>query len=150
MRRTIEFTSPEGKHYRLNEQTAVLLVRPRGWHLPEKHVLVDGKPISGRLFDFALYIFHIAQELLTRDPDPTFIYRSWKAISKHGFGTMFSTSPRIASGIPRGTIRATVLIETILAAFEMDEILYELQDHSAGFNCGQMGLHFQLYQTIPE
>jgi malate synthase len=137
IRRRIQFTSPEGKNYKLKDELAVLLVRPRGWHLLEKHVLVDGRPISGALFDFGLYFFHNASELLTRGTGPYFYLpkleshleaRLWNDVFKMGQNEM---------GIPQGTIRATVLIETIPAAFQMDEILYELRVHSAGLNCGR-------------
>jgi malate synthase len=137
VRRTIAFRSPEGKDYKLNKQTAVLLVRPRGWHLDEKHVLVDGKPISGALFDFGLHFFHNARELIKRGSGPYFYLPK---IESHLEARIWNDVFNLAQdelGIPRGTIRATVLIETIPAAFEMDEILYELRDHSAGLNCGR-------------
>ena len=137
IRRTIEFTSPEGKEYRLNEKVAVLLVRPRGWHLVEKHVLVDGQPISGALFDFGLYFFHNAKELIARGSGPYFYLPKMES---HLEARIWNDVFKLAQdelGIPQGTIRATVLIETIPAAFEMDEILYELRDHSAGLNCGR-------------
>jgi malate synthase len=137
VRRRISFTSPEGKEYNLNEQTAVLLIRPRGWHLDEKHVLVDGKPISGALFDFGLYFFHNARELLERATGPYFYLPK---IESHSEARIWNDVFNLAQdelGIPRGTIRATVLIETIPAAFEMDDILYELREHSAGLNCGR-------------
>jgi malate synthase len=137
IRRTISFVSPEGKEYRLNEKTAVLLVRPRGWHLVEKHVLIDGKPISGALFDFGLYFFHNAKELIARGSGPYFYLPK---IESHLEARIWNEAFKLAQdelGISQGTIRATVLIETIPAAFEMDEILYELRDHSAGLNCGR-------------
>ena len=137
VRRRIAFTSPEGKDYKLNEETAVLLVRPRGWHLDEKHVLVDGEPVSGALFDFGLFFFHNARELLERGSGPYFYLPK---IESHLEARIWNDAFNLAQdelGIPRGTIRATVLIETIPAAFEMDEILYELRDHSAGLNCGR-------------
>src|SRR5437868_3684545 len=137
IRRTISFTSPEGKDYQLKEQIAVLLVRPRGWHLPEKHMLVDGKPVSGSLFDFGLYFFHNARELMARGSGPYFYLPKMES---HLEARLWNDVFKMAQeelGIPQGTIRATVLIETIPAAFAMDEILYELRDHSAGLNCGR-------------
>src|SRR3989440_5749085 len=137
VKRTITFSSPEGKAYKLNEQTAVLLVRPRGWHLDEKHVLVDGKPISGALFDFGLYFFHNARELINRGTGPYFYLPKMEShLEARIWNDVFNLA-QAELGIPRGTIRATVLIETIPAAFEMDEILYELRNHSAGLNCGR-------------
>ncbi len=137
IRRSITFTNPEGKEYRLGEKVAVLLVRPRGWHLVEKHVLIDGQPISGGLFDFGLYFFHNAKELIARGSGPYFYLPK---IESHLEARIWNDVFKLAQdelGIPQGTIRATVLIETIPAAFEMDEILYELRDHSAGLNCGR-------------
>ena len=137
VRRELTFDSPEGKAYRLNDDIATLVVRPRGWHLVERHVLVDGTPMSASLFDFGLYFFHNAAELLARGSGPYFYLpklegrleaRLWNEVFVHA---------QVALGIPRGTIRATVLIETILAAFEMDEILYELREHAAGLNAGR-------------
>ena len=137
IRRTIEFTSPEGKQYRLNEEVAVLMPRPRGWHLVEKHMLVDGKPVSGGLFDFGLFFFHNARELLNRNTGPYFYLPKMEShIEARIWNDVFKLAQQ-ELGIPQGTIRATVLIETIPAAFEMDEILYELRDHSAGLNCGR-------------
>jgi malate synthase len=137
IRRTISFRSPEGKQYQLNEPTAVLLVRPRGWHLDEKHLLVDGKPVSGGLFDFGLYFFHNAKELLARGSGPYFYLPKMEShLEARIWNDVFNLAQEELN-IPRGTIRATVLIETIPAAFEMDEILYELREHSAGLNCGR-------------
>ncbi len=137
IRRTIAFRSPEGKDYKLNEQTAVLLVRPRGWHLDEKHVLVDGKSITGALFDFGLYFFHNAHELLNRGSGPYFYLPKMEShVEARIWNDIFNLAQDELK-IPRGTVRATVLIETIPAAFEMDEILYELRDHSSGLNCGR-------------
>jgi malate synthase len=137
IRRIISFTSPEGKAYRLNEQTAVLLVRPRGWHLVEKHIRVDGTPVSGGLFDFGLYFFHNAAELIRRGTGPYFYLPKMEShLEARIWNDVFNVA-QDHIGIPRGTIRATVLIETIPAAFEMDEILYELREHSAGLNCGR-------------
>jgi len=137
IRRVISFSSPEGKEYKLGEQVATLLVRPRGWHLIEKHMLVDGQPVAGGLFDFGLYFFHNARELLDRGSGPYFYLPKMES---HLEARIWNDAFNLAQdelGIPRGSVRATVLIETIPAAFEMDEILYELRDHSAGLNCGR-------------
>ena len=135
--RTISFTGPEGKQYALDEKTAVLLVRPRGWHLPEKHVLLDGKPISGSLFDFGLYFFHNARTLLEKGTGPYFyLPKLENHLEARLWNDVFVLAQQLL-GIPQGTIKATVLIETILATFEMDEILYELREHSSGLNCGR-------------
>jgi malate synthase len=137
IRRTITFTSPEGKAYALKDKVAVLMVRPRGWHLVEKHVLVDGQPIAGGLFDFALYFFHNARELLARETGPYFYLPKMEShLEARLWNDVFNLA-QDELGIARGTIKATVLIETIPAAFEMDEILYELREHSAGLNCGR-------------
>jgi malate synthase len=137
IRRTIEFKSPEGKEYRLKEQVATLFVRPRGWHLPEKHMLVDGESVSGSLFDFALYMFHNAKELLARRSGPYFYLPKMESHLEARLWNDVFNFAQDSLAVPRSSIRATVLIETILAAFEMDEILYELKDHSAGLNCGR-------------
>ena len=142
IRRTIEFSNPDGKVYRLNEQTATLLVRPRGWHLPEKHVLVDGEPISASLFDFGLYFYHNAQELLARGSGPYFYLPKLESHLEARLWNSVFNAAQDALDIPRGTIRATVLIETILAAFEMEEILFELREHSAGLNAGRWDYMF--------
>ena len=142
VRRTITFDDPaSGKHYQLNPRTAVLLVRPRGWHLPEAHLLVDGAPMSGSLFDFGLYFFHNAKELLARGSGPYFYLP--KMESRHEaklWNDVFLESQR-QLGLKAGTIKATVLIETILAAFEMDEILHALKEHSIGTQLRPLGLH---------
>jgi malate synthase len=135
--RTIEFTSPEGKRYELNENTATLMVRPRGWHLLERHLLIDGEPVSGAIFDFALYFYHNAKALLARNTGPYFYLP--KIESHHEarlWNEIFVTAQR-ELGVPQGTIKATVLIETVLAAFEMDEILFELREHCVGLNIGR-------------
>ena len=137
IRRTISFSSPEGKEYRLNEQVAVLFARPRGWHLPEKHVLQDGEPISGSLFDFGLYAFHNARELLSRGTGPYFYLPKMESHHEARLWNDVFILTEETLGIPPGSIKGTVLIETLPAAFEMDEILYELRDHSAGLNCGR-------------
>src|SRR6266704_4435281 len=134
IRRTITFTSPEGKEYRLNEHTAVLFVRPRGWHLDEKHLLVDGEPVAGAFFDFGLFFFHNARELIACGSGPYFYLPKMEShLEARIWNDAFKTA-QDELGIPQGTVRATVLIETIPAAFEMDEILYELSAHSAGLN----------------
>ena len=134
---TIAYTSPEGKRYEVGEDPAVLMVRPRGWHLPEKHVMVDGAPISASLFDFGLFFFHNARTLIQNGTGPYFYLPK---LENHHEARLWNDVFLFAQdylGISRGTIRATVLIETILAAFEMDEILWELREHSAGLNCGR-------------
>lgn len=137
LRRTITYTSPEGKYYALNPNPAILFVRPRGWHLPEKHMLVDGEPIAGAIFDFGLYFFHNAQMAIEVQGGPYFYLPKLEShLEARLWNDIFVLAQELR-GIPRGTIKATVLIETILAAFEMDEILYELREHSAGLNCGR-------------
>jgi malate synthase len=137
VRRALEFMSPEGKAYRLNDTIATLVVRPRGWHLHEKHVTVDGAPISASLFDFGLYLFHNARELLDRGSGPYFYLPKMEShLEARLWNDVFVRAQELL-GIPQRTIRATVLIETILAAFEMDEILWELRDHAAGLNAGR-------------
>jgi malate synthase len=137
VRRRIAFDSPEGKSYRLNEQTAVLLVRPRGWHLVEKHVLLDGEPLPASLFDFGLYFFHNVRELLARGTGAYFYLPKLESHLEARLWNEVFNYAQDALSIPRGTIKATVLIETILAALEMDEILYELREHIAGLNAGR-------------
>ena len=137
VRRTITFTSPEGKAYKLNEKTAVLLVRPRGWHLDEKHVLIDGQPIPGGVFDFGLYFFHNAKQSLANGTGPYFYLPKLESHQEARLWNDLFVLAQNELGVPQGTIKATVLIETILATFEMDEILYELREHSAGLNCGR-------------
>lgn len=137
VRGTIDFTSPEGKRYSPAEETAVLMVRPRGWHLDEKHVLVDGKPMSASLFDFGMYFFGNAHALLERDTGPYFYLPKLEShLEARLWNDVFLYSQE-KLGIPSGTIKATVLIENILASFEMHEILYELREHSSGLNCGR-------------
>ncbi|MBI1206673.1 MAG: malate synthase A [Azospirillum sp.] len=147
--RTITYDDPaSGKSYRLNDQTAVLLVRPRGWHLPERHVLLDGEPISGALFDFGLYVWHNAKALLARGSGPYFYLPK---LESHFEARLWNEAFVLAEemlGLANGTIKATVLIETILAAFEMDEILYELRDHSAGLNCGRWDYIFSFIKKF--
>ena len=148
VRGTLAFESVEGKAYRLNDKTAVLFVRPRGWHLPEKHVLIDGQPISGSIFDFALYFFHNAQELIARGSGPYFYLPKLESHLEARLWNDIFVLAQDELGIPRGTIRATVLIETLLAAFEMDEILHELRDHSAGLNCGRWDYIFSCIKKL--
>src|SRR3954464_15386084 len=146
--RRIDFTSPEGKDYKLNAEIAITMPRPRGWHLPEKHLLVDDKPMSGSLFDFGMFFFHNAQRLLDKETRP-YLYlpkmeshleaRLWNDVFTHAEKTV---------GVPHGTVRATVLVETIPAAFEMDEILYELRDHSYGLNAGRWDYMFSMIKTF--
>jgi len=137
VRRELTFDSPEGKAYRLNDQLATLVVRPRGWHLIERHVLVDGVPISASLFDFGLYFFHNAAELLARGSGPYFYLPKLEGRAEARLWNDVFLHAQEALGIARGSIRATVLIETILAAFEMDEILHEFREHAAGLNAGR-------------
>ncbi len=133
----IDFVSPEGKEYKLQDTIATLLVRPRGWHLLEKHVLVDGQPMSGGLFDFGMYFFHNAKTLLEKGSGPYFYLPKLESHLEARLWNNVFDMAQDELGIPRGTIKATVLIETILAAFEAEEILYELRYHSAGLNCGR-------------
>ncbi|MRG87410.1 malate synthase A [Salinibacillus xinjiangensis] len=136
-RRSIEFTNDRGKKYELNENPAVLFVRPRGWHLDEKHLVVDGKPMSASLFDFGLYFYHNAEKLIESGTRPYFYLPKLEShLEARLWNDVFIFAQKYF-GIPKGTIKATVLIETITAAFEMDEILHELRDHSAGLNCGR-------------
>ncbi|HTY70854.1 MAG TPA: malate synthase A [Actinomycetes bacterium] len=147
---TVDFTTPEGKEYRVGSKVPTITVRPRGWHLPEKHVRVDGAPISASLFDFGLYVFHCARRQLDRGAGP-YLYlpklqshheaRLWNDVFVHA---------QEALGMPLGTIRATVLIETIHAAFEMEEILFELRDHSAGLNAGRWDYIFSVIKAYAE
>jgi len=136
VRRTISFEQ-DGKRYQLNDKTAVLIPRPRGWHLDEKHVLVDGKPVSGSIFDFALFFFHNAKELLSRGSGPYFYLPKMEShLEARLWNDIFVFSQKELE-IPNGSIKATALIETVVAAFEMDEILHELREHSAGLNIGR-------------
>ena len=149
VRGTVSYDDPtSGKHYKLNPKTAVLLVRPRGWHLPEAHVLVDGRPMSGSLFDFGLYFFHNHAALSAKGSGPYFYIpklenhleaRLWNDVFTYSQGQL---------GAAHGIIKATVLIETILAAFEMDEILYELRDHIVGLNCGRWDYIFSFIKKF--
>ncbi len=148
IRRRIEFMSPEGKRYELGSKLATLMVRPRGWHLVEKHFLVEGQPISGSLFDFGLYFFHNAKELLARGTGPYFYLPKLESHLEARLWNDVFCFAQEELGVPHGSIRATVLIETILGAFEMDEILYELRDHSAGLNCGRWDYIFSFIKKF--
>ena len=149
IRRTIAFEDPKtGKSYKLVENPAVLFVRARGWHLEEGHILVDGDPMSGSLFDFGLYAFHNAKELLARGSGPYFYLPKLEShLEARLWNDAFVLAETVLD-IPQGSIKATVLIETILAAFEMDEILYELRDHSAGLNCGRWDYIFSFIKKF--
>lgn len=146
--RTIDYVSPEGKKYALHDEIATLIVRPRGWHLDEKHVLVDGKPISGSLFDFGLYFFHNAKNLLAKGSGPYFYLPKLESHLEARLWNDVFVLAQDELGIPQGTIKATVLVETILATFEMDEILYELRDHIVGMNCGRWDYIFSYIKKL--
>jgi malate synthase len=146
----VDFTTPDGREYAVGQRIPTITVRPRGWHLPEKHLLIDGSPVSGSLFDFGLYVFHSAQRQIDRGSGP-YVYlpkleghleaRLWNDVFIHA---------QDALGLPRGTIRATVLIETVHAAFQMDEILFELREHSAGLNAGRWDYIFSIIKAYGE
>jgi malate synthase len=148
VRRTIDFTSPEGKEYRLKEKTATLIVRPRGLHLPETHVRYGDKPLYGALFDFGLYFFHNAQALIAKNTGPYFYIPKLESHKEARLWNDIFSFAEDHFTLPRGTIKATVLIETILAAFEMEEILYELRDHIVGLNCGRWDYIFSFIKTF--
>jgi malate synthase len=151
IRRTITFEDPSsGRHYKLNDKTAVLIARPRGWHLPEAHVRVDGKPMSASIFDFGLYFFHNAKELLARGSGPYFYLPKMESHLEARLWNDIFVEAQSKLGVKRGSIKATVLIETILAAFEMDEILYELREHSAGLNCGRWDYIYSFIKKFAE
>jgi malate synthase len=148
VRGTITYTAENGKHYALNEKPAVLFVRPRGWHLPERHLEVDGQPVPGSLFDFGLFFFHNAKAQLERGTGPYFYLPK---LEGHREARLWNDVFLLAQrelGLPSGTIKATVLIETLPAAFEMDEILYELREHSAGLNCGRWDYIFSFIKKL--
>jgi malate synthase len=148
VRGAITYTSPEGKLYEVCERPAVLMVRPRGWHLVEKHFLMDGEPISASLFDFGLFFFHNAKALISNGTGPYFyLPKLENHLEARLWNDVFLLAQR-ELGISRGTIRATVLIETIFAAFEMDEILWELREHSAGLNCGRWDYIFSFIKKF--
>ncbi|MDP3234831.1 MAG: malate synthase A [Myxococcales bacterium] len=150
VRRSLTYTSPEGKPYKLNEKLAQLFVRPRGWHLVESHVLVDGKPMSGALFDFGLFFFHNAKEQLARGVGPFFYLPKMESHLEARLWNDVFCFAQDTLGIPRGSIKATCLIETLPAAFVMDEILYELREHSAGLNCGRWDYMFSFIKNQPD
>jgi len=147
---TIAFTSAEGKRYALEPRTATLVVRPRGWHLVEKHMLVDGAPIAAALFDFGLAFFHNAAALVARGTGPYYYVPKLESHLEARLWNDVFTFAQDRLGVPRGTIRATVLIETILAAFETDEILWELRDHAAGLNCGRWDYIFSYIKKFKD
>ncbi|KAI9333204.1 malate synthase [Zopfochytrium polystomum] len=147
--RTITYTAPNGKYYKLKEgRLATLIVRPRGWHLEEKHFLVDGQPCSGSIFDFALYFFHNAHATIKIGAGPYFYLPKMEShLEARLWNDIFNLAQDML-GVPRGTIRGTVLIETIMASFEMDEIIYELRDHSSGLNCGRWDYIFSYIKRL--
>jgi malate synthase len=145
---TIEFTNPQGKQYRLNSHAATLLVRPRGWHLVEKHLQVDGQPVSASIFDFALYLLHNAQTLNEKGSGPYFYLPKLEHHLEARLWNDVFVAAQEELDLPVGTIKATVLIETILAAFQMDEILYELRDHIVGLNCGRWDYIFSIIKKF--
>ncbi len=148
IRRKIEYVGPQGKKYQLKDKVAILIVRPRGWHLVEKHVLVDGNPVSASLFDFGLYFYHNAKQLLANGSGPYFYLPKMEShLEARLWNDVFILAEQ-ELGIARGSIKATVLIETILAAFEMDEILYELREHAAGLNCGRWDYIFSYIKKL--
>ncbi len=146
---TITYTGSDGRHYELAENPATLLVRPRGWHLPERHVQLDGEPIAGALLDFGLHVFHCAPALLARGSGPYFYLPKLESHREARLWNDVFCFAQDALGIPRGTIKATVLIETLPAAFEMDEIIYELREHSAGLNAGRWDYIFSAIKCFP-
>ena len=154
VRGTITYENPKnGKVYQLNDQVATLFVRPRGWHLEEKHVLVNGEPMSGSLFDFGLYFFHNAKALIEKGSGPYFYLPKMESHLEARLWNDVFVFAQDELDLPQGTVKATVLIETILAAFEMDEILYELREHSAGLNCGRWDYIFNYlkrFRNVPE
>src|SRR3984885_13746656 len=149
VRRRITHTDPNsGKTYRLNDRTATLIVRPRGWHLPEKHVQVDGEVVSGALFDFTLYLANNHDVLAANGTGPYFYLPKLESHLEARLWNDVFNAAQDELGMPRGTIRATVLIETILATFETEEILYELREHSAGLNCGRWDYIFSFIKKF--
>jgi len=148
VRLRLAFDSPEGKSYRLDETIATLLVRPRGWHLPERHVAVDGDSVSGSLFDFGLYVFHNARERVERGTAPYFYLPKMESHLEARLWNDVFVFAEEALGIPRGSFRATILIETFPAAFEMEEILYELREHASGLNAGRWDYLFSTIKTL--
>ncbi len=149
VRRQLEFRSPEGKEYRLNERIATLVVRPRGWHLVERHATLGGTPVSASLFDFGLFFFHNADELVQRGSGPYFYLPKLESHLEAQLWNRAFVLAQETLGIPHGAVRATVLVETIAAAFEMDEILWELRDHAAGLNAGRWDYIFSIIRKLP-
>ena len=147
---TITYTGSDDRHYELAPEPATLLVRPRGWHLPERHLLVDGEPVSGALFDFGLYFFHCARRLVGNGSGPYFYLPKMESHREARLWNEVFCWSQDALGIQRGTVKATVLIETLPAAFEMDEILYELREHSAGLNAGRWDYIFSAIKCFPD
>src|SRR3954465_7843920 len=147
---TLDFTAPDGKEYKVNGWTPTIMVRPRGWHLPECHLRIGGRAVSATLFDFGLYMFHCAQRQLARGSGPYFYLPKLESHLEARLWNDVFVFAQEALGLPRGTIRATVLIETITAAFEMDEILYELREHSAGLNAGRWDYLFSMIKNRPD
>jgi malate synthase len=148
--RTVDFTASDGREYHVGGTVPTITVRPRGWHLPEKHVLVDGAPISASLFDFGLYVFHCASRQLARGRGPYFYLPKLESHLEARLWNDVFVHAQEALGLPGGTIRATVLVETIHAAFEMDEILYELREHSSGLNAGRWDYIFSVIKAFSE
>ena len=148
IRRTITFTSPEGKRYALKEKTATIVARPRGWHMEEKHVLLGGKRVSASLFDWGFYFFHNAKELLARGSGPYFYLPKMESHLEARLWNDVFVHAQAALGLPRGSVRVTVLIETILGAFEAEEILYELREHASGLNCGRWDYIFSFVKKL--
>jgi len=148
VRRQIDFTSPEGKDYHLNDDVATLMVRPRGWHLVDRNLQVDGEPVSASLLDFGLFFFHNAAELVANGSGPYFYLPKLESHHEARLWNDVFVFAQERLGLPLGTVKATVLIETILAAFEMDEILYELRDHSAGLNAGRWDYIFSIIKKF--
>ena len=148
VRRRLTLTTPEGKQYRLADATATLVVRPRGWHLVERHVRVDGIPVPAGLFDFGIYFFHNASELRARGSGPYFYLPKLEHHLEARLWNEVFLFAQAELGLPRGAIRATVLIETILAAFQMDEILYELREHASGLNAGRWDYLFSVIKKF--
>jgi malate synthase len=147
---TITYTGSDDSHYELGPQPATLLVRPRGWHLPERHLLVDDEPVAGALFDFGLYFFHCAPRLVSKGSGPYFYLPKMESHREARLWNEVFCFSQDALGIPRGTVKATVLIETLPAAFEMDEILYELREHSAGLNAGRWDYIFSAIKCFSD
>ena len=146
--RTIGFKSPDGRTYKLDDKVATLIVRPRGWHLVERNMLVDGDPVSASLFDFGLFFFHNAERLIENGSGPYFYLPKIEGHLEARLWNEVFNEAECRMNLPRGTIKATVLIETLPAAFEMDEILYELRDHSAGLNCGRWDYIFSCIKKL--